>query len=217
MKRTAAPPDIDALLAGSDASRALAQGRLADAFSFLGAHRDDDGVTVRAWFPGAQAVAVVAAGKTPQHLPLRESATPGLFVGRWPKLGAYRLQITWPSAIEQIEDAYTFGLLLGDEELREIHRGGHRIAGSLGAHPMTIGDVPGTRFAVWAPNAQRVSVVGDFNSWDGRRHPMRLRHEAGVWEIFLPRIGVGQRYKYEIVGANGQLLPLKADPFARYA
>jgi 1,4-alpha-glucan branching enzyme len=93
--------------------------------------------------------------------------------------------------------------------------GRHReLATCLGSQVMTIGDVPGVRFAVWAPNARRVSVVGDFNVWDGRRHPMRLRQGAGIWEIFIPRLTAGEIYQYEILGQNG-ILPLKADPVAR--
>ncbi len=84
----------------------------------------------------------------------------------------------------------------------------------MGAQLSTMDDVAGTRFAVWAPNAARVSVVGDFNHWDGRRHPMRLRRECGVWEIFLPGVAEGVRYKYEIRTADGQVLPQRADPFA---
>ena len=72
----------------------------------------------------------------------------------------------------------------------------------LGSRPMEVDGVPGVRFAVWAPNARRVSVVGDFNAWDGRRHPMRLRHQAGVWELFVPRVGPGTRYKYELLPAT---------------
>src|SRR5215475_12231579 len=79
---------------------------------------------------------------------------------------------------------------------------------------MVVDGVPGVRFAVWAPNARRVSVVGDFNSWDGRRHPMRLRHGAGVWELFIPRVAPGALYKYELLGPDGALLPQKADPVA---
>jgi len=80
---------------------------------------------------------------------------------------------------------------------------------------MEVDGISGVRFSVWAPNARRVSVVGDFNSWDGRRNPMRLRREAGIWELFIPRIGPGDRYKFEIVDQNGNLLPQKADPVAR--
>lgn len=92
--------------------------------------------------------------------------------------------------------------------------GNHRdLSSCLGAQLKTVDGVDGVRFAVWAPNARRVSVVGDFNVWDGRRHPMRLRHPSGVWELFVPRLGSGEAYKYEILGAHG-ILPLKSDPVA---
>ncbi len=84
----------------------------------------------------------------------------------------------------------------------------------LGAHLQQQRGVAGVRFALWAPNARRVSVVGDFNSWDGRRHPMRLRHAAGIWEIFIPHVAIGERYKFELLDRQGELLPLKADPYA---
>ena len=85
----------------------------------------------------------------------------------------------------------------------------------MGAHPIHHEGADGVHFAVWAPNARRVSVVGDFNAWDGRRHAMRLRRDTGIWEIFVPRVGPGLAYKYEIIGPDGDRLPLKADPFAR--
>ena len=88
-----------------------------------------------------------------------------------------------------------------------------RLYERLGAHPMRHEGVDGVHFAVWAPQRAAVSVVGDFNGWDGRRHPMRKRIDSGLWEIFVPDIGEGAVYKYEIVGADGALLPLKADPF----
>jgi 1,4-alpha-glucan branching enzyme len=91
--------------------------------------------------------------------------------------------------------------------------GSDAIYRKLGAHPATLGGAEGFAFAVWAPNARRVSVVGDFNEWDGRRHPMRLRHDGGIWELFIPELKPGARYKYEIRGAGGDLL-LKADPVA---
>src|SRR5690606_9990776 len=87
----------------------------------------------------------------------------------------------------------------------------------LGAHPTVMDGVPGVAFAVWAPNARRVSVVGDFNNWDGRRHPMRLRHGCGAWEIFIPGLVAGDRYMYEIKSRDGSVLPLKADPYAFFA
>src|SRR5580700_2180266 len=107
--------------------------------------------------------------------------------------------------------------ILGDVDVYLIAEGTHlRLWEVLGSHARTIGGVAGVAFAVWAPNALRVSVVGDFNRWDGRRHPMVKREECGVWEVFVPGAAVGSRYKYEIAGANGDLLPHKADPLARY-
>ncbi|MGH8355440.1 MAG: 1,4-alpha-glucan branching protein GlgB, partial [Pseudomonas sp.] len=116
---------------------------------------------------------------------------------------------------EQIsEDPYSFGPLLGELDLYLFAEGNHRDLGHcLGAQLLTVEGVAGVRFAVWAPNARRVSVVGDFNGWDGRRHPMRLRQPNGVWELFIPRLQAGATYKYEILGPHG-LLPLKADPVA---
>src|SRR5262249_25598315 len=108
------------------------------------------------------------------------------------------------------------GLLLGDLDLHLLNEGRHfQLADTFGAVPMTVDGVPGVCFAVWAPNARRVAVVGDFNGWDTRRHPMRVRYPAGVWELFIPRLTLGLRYKYDIVGADGTRGPLKADPVAR--
>src|SRR5690606_32495392 len=89
-----------------------------------------------------------------------------------------------------------------------------RLFDRLGAHMMRHEGVDGTHFAVWAPNARRVSAVGDWNAWDGRRNPMRRRADSGIWEIFVPDIGEGRPYKFEILGRGGQVLPLKADPSA---
>ncbi|MFL9879945.1 1,4-alpha-glucan branching protein GlgB [Herbaspirillum rhizosphaerae] len=133
----------------------------------------------------------------------------------------YVLHVAWPCAdggeeVQITEDAYAFGLLLSDFDLHLFREGRHRQLGRcFGAQVMTIDDVEGVRFAVWAPNARRVSVIGDFNQWDGRRHPMRLRQSAGVWELFIPRLRDGTLYKYEIVGPDGTVLPAKADPLAR--
>ncbi|HUG60388.1 MAG TPA: 1,4-alpha-glucan branching protein GlgB, partial [Methylomirabilota bacterium] len=130
---------------------------------------------------------------------------------------AYMIRTEWRGSIHESEDPYAFPLLLGDVDIHLLAEGQHRrMADALGAVATEVSGVAGVRFAVWAPNAQRVSVIGDFNGWDGRRHPMRLRREAGVWEIFLPRIGPGERYKYEIVGADG-IVVQKADPLARAA
>ncbi|MGB3290598.1 MAG: 1,4-alpha-glucan branching protein GlgB [Burkholderiaceae bacterium] len=106
--------------------------------------------------------------------------------------------------------------LLGELDMHLIAEGRHwRLADCLGAHVVALDGTEGTRFAVWAPNARRVAVVGGFNDWDGRRHPMRLRPECGVWELFIPGVGAGALYKFELLGAGGELLALKADPLAR--
>ena len=116
----------------------------------------------------------------------------------------YRLRIHWPDAVQETEDPYAFGPVLGDMDLHLFSEGTHWELAErfgVGRHDASTAST-GVRFAVWAPNARRVSVVGDFNTWDGRRHPMRLRHDAGVWEMFMPRLDAGERYKYEIVGAG---------------
>ena len=116
----------------------------------------------------------------------------GLFAGPVVEGRPYRLRIMWPNAVQETEDPYSFGLLLGALDLHLITEGTHYELGRcLGAQQMTVGGIKGVRFAVWEPNARRVSVVGDFNTWDGRRHPMRLRREAGVWELFVPHPRIG--------------------------
>ncbi|MGH6890192.1 MAG: 1,4-alpha-glucan branching protein GlgB [Rhizomicrobium sp.] len=198
------------------AVRALAQGRFADPFSYLGPHTTDAGYVVRCYLPGAHAVEVLArnGGEVLGRLSPLENT--GLFVGPLAHSCDYVLRIHWPHSIEETEDPYSYGPLLGDLDLHLFSEGAHfELAERLGAAHLAIDGVAGVRFAVWAPNARRVSVVGDFNTWDGRRHPMRLRYSAGVWELFVPRLAPGERYKYEIVGPSGESLPLKADPLAR--
>ncbi|MFG1192411.1 1,4-alpha-glucan branching protein GlgB [Xanthobacter flavus] len=192
----------------------LASGRLDDPFAVLGPHEGPQGRYVRVFVPGAEAVAVQPKAG-PQALFLEPGPIDGLFCGPLPE-GAYDLSIRWPKHTEETEDPYAFGPLLGDLDLHLFSEGRHfRLTDALGAAPVRVEDVAGTRFAVWAPNARRVSVVGDFNGWDGRRHAMRRRGASGVFEIFIPRVGPGAFYKYEIVGPDGALLPLKADPVAR--
>ena len=113
-------------------------------------------------------------------------------------------------------DAFAFPVSLDGTDLYLFNEGSHRHAGSfLGAHPMRVDDQPGIRFAVWAPNAERVSVVGDFNAWDGRRHPMNAQGSSGVWCLFVPELGPGERYKFEIRNRATGTVALKADPYAR--
>ncbi|WP_421988361.1 1,4-alpha-glucan branching protein GlgB [Roseococcus sp.] len=190
---------------------ALIDGRHGDPFSILGPQTTPSGPLVRAFLPGASAVTLLAGGKS---VPMTRLHPAGLFAGGIAP-GPYRLRIDWSGTVQETEDPYGFGPLLGELDLHLLREGRHQDIGRcLGAHPMVIDGIPGVRFAVWAPNARRVSVVGDFDSWDGRRHPMRLRHEAGVWELFIPRIGPGAVYKYELLDAQGNALPLKADPMA---
>jgi 1,4-alpha-glucan branching enzyme len=171
---------------------------------------------IRVFLPGATQVDVLARDGDEQLGRLAPTAPSGLFVGGVSSSEPYRLRIAWPGAVQETEDPYSFGPLLGDLDLHLFNEGRHfELASHLGATVVTIDGVSGVRFAVWAPNARAVSVVGDFNTWDPRRHPMRLRFPSGVWELFLPRILHGARYKFAIVGPDGWRLPLKADPLAR--
>jgi len=127
----------------------------------------------------------------------------------------YRLLVEADESERSIDDPYSFPSILGEMDVYLITEGRHlRLDEKLGAHPMSMQGIAGVGFAVWAPNAVRVSLVGDFNGWDGRRHPMRLRAECGVWEIFMPGLAEGMLYKYEILAKGGRLMALKADPFA---
>ncbi|HVJ31696.1 MAG TPA: 1,4-alpha-glucan branching protein GlgB [Terriglobia bacterium] len=194
----------------------LSEGSHGNPFAILGIHAEGEHRVLRAFLPGALAVtALDDAGNTAE---LHDREGMGLFTGRWKGAGGYRLRIDWPAAIQETEDPYGFGTLIGEQELHAFAQGRHfRLGDMLGAHYDVVDGVAGVRFAVWAPNAQRVSVVGDFNSWDGRRHVMRLRHTAGVWELFIPRLVPGALYKYEIRDRAGHVLPLRADPVAFYA
>ncbi|MBB4568866.1 1,4-alpha-glucan branching protein GlgB [Rhizobium leucaenae] len=201
---------------GQDAIAALTQGRHGDPFAVLGIHRHGVFTIVRIFMPGADAVDIIdtASGNVLTACQLVHPA--GLFAAAVASKLDCCLRIKWPDAIQVTEDPYSFGPLLGELDLHLIAEGTHyNLSRTLGAVAMEVDGIAGVRFAVWAPNARRVSVVGDFNSWDGRRNPMRLRAPAGVWEIFIPRLTPGERYKFEIVDANGTCLPQKADPVAR--
>ncbi len=131
----------------------------------------------------------------------------GLFVASMAdrrEMFRYRLRVRWGGHEQEFEDVYRFGPVLGELDLHLLVEGNHLASyQKLGAHPIVHEGVEGVGFAVWAPNAQRVSVVGDFNNWDGRRMPMRRRHAGGLWEIFVPGLRPGQLYKYELIGADG--------------
>jgi 1,4-alpha-glucan branching enzyme len=198
-------------------ARALANGTHDNPFAVLGPHDVEGGRIIRAFLPGALK-AEVLRGDGSTLAPLEAAAESGLFENLLCERVPYRLRITWPNAVQETEDPYAFDLLLGDLDLHLFNEGRHfELAHALGAQSISIDGVKGVRFAVWAPNAKRVAVVGDFNSWDRCRHPMRVRHRAGIWELFIPRIAPGSRYKYDIVDANGVVLPWKSDPMARQA
>ena len=185
-------------------ARSLALGTHDNPFAVLGPHDTREGRVIRAFLPGATKVDVVRRSDGAVLATLEPANEPGLFEGLLDERGFYRLRIAWPDAVNETEDPYSFGLLLGDLDLHLFSEGRHfELARCFGAQTVAIDGVNGVRFAVWAPNASRVAVVGDFNSWDRRRHPMRVRHGGGIWELFIPRVAPGSRYKYDIAGPGG--------------
>ncbi|HWZ96621.1 MAG TPA: 1,4-alpha-glucan branching protein GlgB, partial [Candidatus Dormibacteraeota bacterium] len=203
---------IDALLAA----------RLADPFSLLGPHPVKDGWAVRFFIPWADEanLAFQNSAKVTDAVKLRPE---GFFEATWPSSqttapepGSYKIQgRTLEGVPFEIHDPYSFPYQLSDFDLHLMAEGRHYDTyEKLGAHLKTVNGIAGVSFAVWAPSALRVSLVGNFNGWDGRIHPMRPRGSSGIWELFLPNIGEGAIYKYEITGPHGNLLPLKSDPYA---
>ena len=192
---------------------AIIEGRHSDPFHYLGRHMEKDVAVVRAFLPDAAEVRVVDEQGHESELDRIHDA--GLFAGRLPNGSQrYQLRARFGRDIVELEDPYRFPPVLSEFDLYLLSEGTHvHLYEKLGAHPMTHEDVPGVAFVVFAPGAKRVSVVGDFNLWDGRRHAMRVRGN-GFWEIFVPRASVGDRYKYEIIGMDGRMLPLKSDPVA---
>jgi 1,4-alpha-glucan branching enzyme len=192
---------------------AVIEGRHSDPFRYLGPHVEGDVPLVRIFLPDAEGVAIVDEQGHERGLERIHDA--GLFEGRLSNGSRrYRVRARYGERQVEIEDPYRFPPILSDFDLYLLGEGTHtHLYEKLGAHPMVLDEVSGVAFAVFAPNAQRVSVVGDFNSWDGRRHPMRVRGN-GFWEIFLPEAKPGSKYKYEIIGADGRMLPLKSDPLA---
>jgi len=208
---TSAPP----LAPTADAIAALLEGRHADPFSLLGVHAGPGGSFARTLIPGAETAEAHALDGASLG-PLTRIDDAGLFEG--PVAGApqplrYKAQgfgTEW-----WVTDPYSFGPVLGPTDDYLIAEGTHhRLYDKLGAHLIEHQGANGVHFAVWAPNAQTVSVVGDFNAWDRRRHVMRRRSDVGVWEIFVPDLGEGRTYKFAITNPDGTLQPLKADPFA---
>ena len=192
---------------------AVIEGRHSDPFHYLGWHPNGGAPVVRAFLPDASEVTAIDEEGRATALPRIHDA--GLFAGELrSKQRRYRLRARFGDRVVEMEDPYRFPPVLSDTDLYLLAEGTHlRLYDKLGAHPMEMDGVLGTAFAVFVPGARRVSVVGDFNFWDGRRHAMRVRGN-GFWEIFIPGAHAGDRYKYEIVSADGALLPLKSDPVA---
>lgn len=183
----------------------------------LGAHLVQDGVLVQAFIPTADSVAVkMGAGTYEMEMADEE----GFFAVLIPRktIGAYTLLVTYDNGTkEELKDPYEFEDQITEQELKKFDAGvDYEVYKKLGAHPMTVDGVKGVLFAVWAPCAMRVSVVGDFNLWDGRRHQMKLHEGYGVYELFIPGLEKGALYKYEVKKMNGDPI-LKADPYANYA
>lgn len=193
---------------------AIAGGRHGDPFAVLGLQQMGRIWVARAFVPGAEELtAETADGRHPTPLERRHPA--GFFEG--PVSVTERTPLVYRARNAggewTVADAYLLGPVLGPLDDYYIGEGNHlRLHDRLGAHPMRHEGHDGVHFAVWAPNASRVSVVGDFNGWDGRRHVMRKRRDTGVWEIFIPGAHEGQCYKYELLDPQGKLLPLKSDP-----
>jgi len=192
---------------------AVIEGRHSDPFHYLGPHVEGDAALVRVFLPDAEGVAIVDEQGHESDLARIHDA--GLFEGRLANGSQrYRVRARYGERQLEIEDPYRFPPILSDLDLYLLGEGTHmHLYEKLGAHPMVLDGVSGVAFAVLAPDARRVSVVGDFNAWDGRRHAMRVRGN-GFWEIFVPEAEPGDKYKYEIIAPDGRMLPLKSDPLA---
>jgi 1,4-alpha-glucan branching enzyme len=201
----ASEADVDAVLAA----------RQNDPFAVLGPHQTPDGWVIRAFAPFAAEVRAIDRDGAP--IVTLERRKGDFFEGLAPGLKErphYRLEASNANARWAYDDGYAFGPALGPLDDHLLVEGSHRqLYRRLGAQVTVHEGIAGVLFALWAPNAARVSVVGDFNQWDGRRCQMRKRIDSGLWEFFAPGLGAGAVYKYEIISADGALQPLKADPF----
>ncbi len=201
----------------ADEIAAILSGSHDNPFAVLGVHQAGETFITRCFLPGAEAVTAMTLDGTPIG-DLQQLHPDGIFGGQVSvtRFQPVRYRARRADAEWAVTDPYSFGPVLGPMDDYYARQGSHlRLFDKMGAHRIKHEGATGIHFAVWAPNAQRVSVVGDFNNWDGRRHVMRFRSDSGIWEIFAPDVPLGVPYKFEIRGHDGVLLPLKADPFAR--
>jgi 1,4-alpha-glucan branching enzyme len=199
---------------GGPEIEAIINGRHGNPFSIMGLHQSGKTWVARAFVPGADTITAQGLdGKELGILNKRHAA--GFFEGEVKVSKHQALRFVCANSKDKwiVPDAYSMGPVLGPQDDYFMAEGNHlRLYDKLGAHPLTMDGVAGVHFAVWAPNAERVSAVGDFNNWDGRRHVMRKRMDVGVWEIFVPEAKVGQGYKFELIDKQGGL-HLKSDPY----
>ena len=201
---------------------ALLDARHSQPHQFLGMHTDEESgyLEARTFYPGALAVSVVAKDNGKVISNLTQFDESGIFVKtlRRKKRFEYLLKVSYKDSEIVTEDPYSFESVLSDFDIHLLTQGVHDHAyNKMGSHIIEHNGIQGASFAVWAPNASSVSVVGDFNQWDGRRHPMANRNHSGIWEVFIPRLVKGAQYKYELKDQNGTTLPLKADPYGQSA
>jgi 1,4-alpha-glucan branching enzyme len=225
MPPTTPPSHAESPTINDGAIEAIIDGYHGAPFDVLGAHDVEDGVVVRAFLPQAATVALLPADSAdetgPEALAMERIHDHGFFELLLPGRRLpfdYRLEITdYQEQAHVIDDPYNFPTTLSDFDKYLFGEGSHlHVYERLGAHLAEVNGRAGVVFVVWAPTAQRVSVIGDFNNWDGRRHPMRLHHENGLWELFLPGLGEGALYKYEIKTRYKSYTVAKADPYGFY-
>ncbi|NNC99422.1 MAG: 1,4-alpha-glucan branching enzyme, partial [Gammaproteobacteria bacterium] len=203
-----------------DLIEALMHADYADAFALLGMHQhpEKSALVVRALLPGAVAVDVIASATHKKVASLNKIHDGGLYegvMGRRSKRFDYYFKVDYQGDIVVVQDPYRFASILRDEDLYLFCEGTQeRVYQWMGAHVCENAGISGTLFVLWAPEASRASVVGDFNQWDGRRNIMRKHPGSGVWEFFVPDLTDPVAYKYELKDRDGNLLPLKSDPYA---
>ncbi len=189
-----------------DELNSFLSGAHSDPFRILGPHRMGDDLAIRAFRPDARKIDILQNGAEPVEA--EKIHRDGFFQAKIPNATRdldYRLQITnWDGSEYTMRDPYQYGPIMGEIDLHLFNEGQHwQLYEKFGAHLREMSSERGVYFAVWAPNAQRVSVVGDFNGWDGRVNPMRKHLSAGVWELFLPGVREGAHYKFEIRTQTG--------------